>query len=208
MIAWVRGRAGRSGADWAIVEVGGVGLKLLCPRSTLQALPPAGEEVLLLTHLIWREDGPLLAGFLGEAELAWFQALEAIQGVGVKVALAVLSALPPPQLAAAIAARDAAAVARAQGVGPKLAARIVNELKDRAAALGGGGDATPAAAAGPVPAAGDPAAADALQALARLGFRPAEAERAVAEARAALGPQAPLDALLAAALRQAGKGSL
>ncbi|MFN3287598.1 MAG: Holliday junction branch migration protein RuvA [Sphingomonadaceae bacterium] len=207
MIAWVRGRAGRSGADWAIVEVGGVGLKLLCPRSTLQALPPAGEEVLLLTHLIWREDGPLLAGFLGEAELSWFLALEAIQGVGVKVALAVLSALPPPQLAAAIAARDAAAVARAQGVGPKLAVRIVNELKDRAAALGGG-DAMPAAAAGPAPAAGDPAAADALQALARLGFRPAEAERAVAEARAALGPEAPLDALLAAALRQAGRGSL
>lgn len=206
MIAFVRGRAGRSGADWAIVTVGGVGLRLLCPRSTLEALPPAGEEVQLLTHLIWREDGPLLAGFLSEAELAWFLALEAIQGVGVKVALAVLSALPPPQLAAAIAARDAAAVARAQGVGPKLAARIVNELKDRAAALGGG-DAAPAAAAGPVPAAGDPAAADALQALTRLGFRPVEAERAVAEARAALGPQAPLDALLATALRQAGRGT-
>jgi Holliday junction DNA helicase RuvA len=205
VIAWVRGRAGRSGADWAIVEVGGLGLRLLCPRSTLEALPPAGEEVRLLTHLIWREDGPLLAGFLSEAELAWFQALEAVQGVGVKVALAVLSALPPPQLAAAIAAKDAAAVAQAQGVGPRLAARIVNELKDRAAALGGGTEAAARMAGVAVPAAGDAVAADALQAMARLGFRPAEAERALAEARAALGPEAPLDALLAAALRQAGR---
>ncbi len=205
MIAYVRGRAGLSGADWVIVEVGGLGLRLLCPRATLEALPPAGEEVVLLTQLIWREDGPLLAGFLTEAERDWFAALEGVQGVGVKVALAVLSALPPARLAAAIAAKDTAAVAQAQGVGPRLAARIVNELKDRAAALG-----APAAGAAPAaatPPAGDSAAADALQALARLGFRPAEAARAVAEARAALGPDAALDALLGAALRQAGKGA-
>jgi Holliday junction DNA helicase RuvA len=187
-----------------IVEVGGLGLRLLCPRATLDALPPAGEEVVLLTQLIWREDGPLLAGFLTQAEQDWFAALEGVQGVGVKVALAVLSALPPARLAAAIAAKDAAAVAQAQGVGPRLAARIVNELKDKAGVLGGGVEAAPAMAAPP---AGDGAAADALQALARLGFRPAEAARAVAEARAALGPEAALDALLGAALRQAGKGA-
>lgn len=204
MIAYVRGRAGPSGPDWAIVEVGGLGLRLLCSRATLEALPPAGAEVVLRTHLLWREDGPLLAGFLTQAEQDWFAALEGVQGVGVKVALAVLSALPPARLAAAIAARDTAAVAQAQGVGPRLAARIVNELKDKAALLGDGAPPVPTAA--PLPD-GDRVAADALQALARLGFRPAEAARAVAEARAALGPEAALDALLAAALRQAGRGA-
>ncbi len=195
MIAYVSGKVGRSGADWVIVDVHGVGLRVGCSARTLAALGPFGDPVTLHTEMLVREDSISLVGFLDLAEHSWFGLLQGVQGVGAKVALAILSALSPDDLTRAIGAGDGAMVARANGVGPKLAARIVNELRDKVPAFGGSVTA-PAA-----PARGTPAA-DALSALANLGFRPAEAARAVAEAEGELGEDAPLDALIAAALRR------
>lgn len=197
MIAYLSGKAGRSDADWVIVDVGGVGYRVHCSRRTLDALPPAGVAVTLQTEMIVREDAISLVGFLDPAEADWYAALTAIQGVGSKVALGVLSALPPDDLARAVAYGDAAMVARAQGVGPKLAARIVNELKGRAPVASG---LAPAAA----PRAATPAS-EAVAALTGLGFRLPEAQRAVAEAEAELGDAPALDALIAAALRRSAR---
>ncbi len=199
MIAYLTGKTGRSGADWVLIDVGGVGLRVQCSRRTLDRLPPAGETATLHTEMLVREDAITLVGFLDLDEHGWFGLLQSVQGVGAKVALAILSALSPDELTRAVGSGDAAFVARAQGVGPKLAARIVNELKDRVPAFGGSPIATPAA-----PPRGSPQA-DALSALANLGFRPAEAARAVADAQAELGADAAVDALIAAALRRTAR---
>ncbi len=200
MIAYLSGKVGRTGADWAIVDVHGVGLRVGCSARTLSALGGFGEPVTLHTEMLVREDAITLVGFLDLAEHGWFGLLQGVQGVGAKVALAILSALSPDELTRAIGAGDAAFVARANGVGPKLAARIVNELRDKVPAFGGAVAGVPA----PAPPRGTPAA-DALSALANLGFRPAEAARAVAEAQAELGPAAAVDALIAAALRRSAR---
>ena len=196
MIAKLTGRLDESGADWAVIDVGGVGYLVHCSAKTLGALGVRGDEVTVFTDLQVSENDMRLLGFAAGGERDWFRLLTQVQGVGSKVALAILSALSPEELQRACAAGDAAQVARAQGVGPKLAGRIVNELKDKAGVLPGGG--SPAA---PMPTGG--ASADAVSALQNLGFKPAVAASAVAHAQAELGEGAGLNELVRVALKRA-----
>lgn len=198
MIAHLKGRLAAAGADHAVIDVGGVGYLVGASARTLAALPAIGEACVLHTEMLVGEDFIRLVGFAEADERDWFRLLTGVQGVGARVALAILSALEPADLIRAIAAQDKAMVARANGVGPKLAERIVRELKDKA----GGVAIGPAAAAQAVPG-GD--SADAVSALLNLGFRPAEAGAAVAAAEAELGAGAGLDALVRLALRKAAK---
>jgi Holliday junction DNA helicase RuvA len=198
MIAKLKGVLDEIGVDSAVIDVSGVGYLVAASARTLAALGPVGGAVTIHTELLAGEDFIRLVGFGSAAERDWFRLLTGVQGVGARVALAILSILAPEELARAIGAGDKAMVARASGVGPKLAQRIVMELKDKAGTTPtfGGGTAV-AAAAGP--------AADAVSALLNLGFRPAEADRAVAAAVDELSPGATLDALVRLALRKAAK---
>jgi Holliday junction DNA helicase RuvA len=195
MIARLSGTLAELTADGAVIDVGGVGYQLLASTRTLEALGPIGSDVLILTELQVREDAWTLFGFGSATERGTFRALTSVQGVGGKVALAILSALSPDELARAVAQDDKAMIGRANGVGPKLAARIANELKGKLGAPG----------LGPSPVLRAGAAADALSALANLGFKPAEASAAVNAAQEELGPDADLDALVRLALRKAAK---
>ncbi|WP_257539376.1 Holliday junction branch migration protein RuvA [Sphingobium sp. CFD-1] len=202
MIAKLKGRLDSTGIDHAIIDVGGVGYLVGASSRTLAALGPVGEAVTVHTEMLVSEDSIRLVGFARGEERDWFRLLIGVQGVGSRVALAILSALEPLELHRAVAAGDKAMVARANGVGPKLALRIVNELKDKigvaptaAGPLGSGGVSISAGGYG----------ADALSALQNLGFRPAEASAAVAAAEEELGEEATLDALVRLALRKAAK---
>ena len=196
MIARLSGILAETSADTAIVDVGGVGYLVHASGRTLDALGPIGGEVLILTELQVREDAWTLFGFGSPAERDAFRSLTSVQGVGGRLALAILSVLSPDELARAVSQGDKAMIGRANGVGPKLAMRIANELQGKLGAPGLAGSA-------PAPRAG--AAADALSALANLGFKPAEASAAVNAAQEELGPDAGLDALVRLALRKAGK---
>ena len=198
MIARLTGKLAESAADHAIIDVQGVAYQVQASSRTLDALGPIGGDVLILTELQVREDGWTLFGFGGAGEREAFRHLTSVQGVGGRVALAILSVLDPGELAAAISRGDKAMVARANGVGPKLAQRIVNELAGKM------GSPALAGTAGSSAPRGGPAA-DALSALANLGFKPAEASSAVAAANEELGPDASLDALVRLALRKAAK---
>jgi len=198
MIARLTGKLAESTSDYAVIDVAGVGYQLLASARTLDALGPIGGDVMLLTELQVREDSMTLFGFGSTGEREAFRQLTSVQGVGGRVALAILSVLDPAELAAAISRGDKAMVSRANGVGPKLAQRIVNELAGKL-----GGPAL-AGALGSAPPRGG-AATDALSALANLGFKPAEASAAVAAANEELGPEATLDALVRLALRKAAK---
>lgn len=198
MIARLSGKLAESTADSAVIDVQGVGYLVLASTRTLDALGPIGGDVLLLTELQVREDSMTLFAFGTAGEREAFRALTSVQGVGGRVALAILSVLGPDDLSRAVATGDKAMVARANGVGPKLAARITNELAGKLGAPGLAGTAGVSA-----PRAG--AAADALSALANLGFKLAEASAAVAAAQEELGPDAGLDALVRMALRKAAK---
>ena len=196
MIARLSGILAELSADGAVIDVGGVGYQVHLSARTLDALGPIGGQVLLLTELQVREDAWTLFGFGSAAERDTFRILTSVQGVGGKVALAILSALSPDELARAVAQDDKAMIGRANGVGPKLAARIANELQGKLGVPG-------LAGAAPAPRAG--AAGDALSALANLGFKPAEASAAVNAAQDELGPDAGLDALVRLALRKAAR---
>jgi Holliday junction DNA helicase RuvA len=196
MIARLSGKLAETSGDSAVIDVGGVGYLVQASARTLDALGPIGGEVLILTELQVREDAWTLFGFGSTAERDTFRALTSIQGVGGRLALAILSALSPDELARAVAQDDKAMIGRANGVGPKLAARIANELRGKL-------DAAGLAGAAPVPRGGP--AADALSALANLGFRPAEASAAVNAAQDELGADASLDALVRLALKKAAK---
>jgi holliday junction DNA helicase RuvA len=195
MIARLTGKLVETSADGAVIDVGGVGYLVHASARTLDALGPIGGEVLILTELQVREDAWTLFGFGSASERDSFRALTSVQGVGGKVALAILSALTPDELARAVAQDDKAMIGRANGVGPKLAARIANELQGKLGAVGLGTAAVPRAGA----------AADALSALSNLGFKPAEASAAVNAAQDELGGEATLDALVRLALKKAGK---
>lgn len=199
MIAHLNGHLAATGIDHAVIDVNGVGYLVGASAKTLAALGGIGEFVTVHTEMLVAEDSIRLMGFASAEERDWFRLLTGVQGVGAKVALAILSILSPAEVQTAIARADAAMVARANGVGPKLAQRIVNELKDKAGgvAIGGGG------AGAAVPASG--AANDAVSALLNLGFKPAEASNAVNAASDELGPGATLDALVRLALRKAAK---
>jgi len=195
MIARLTGILAELTADGAVIDVAGVGYQLLASTRTLDALGPLGGEVKVLTELQVREDAWTLFGFGSAVERDSFRALTSVQGVGGKVALAILSALSPDELARAVAQDDKAMIGRANGVGPKLAARIANELQGKLGVAALGQSLSPRAGA----------AADALSALANLGFKPADASAAVNAAQDDLGPDADLDALVRLALRKAAK---
>lgn len=198
MIARLSGILAETAADHAVIDVNGVGYLAYASARTLSAIGPIGGNVLLLTEMQVREDAITLFGFGSAGERDWFRLLTGVQGVGGRVALAILSVLEPGELSRAIAGGDKAMIARANGVGPKLAQRIAMELRDKvgAIALGGGG-------ATPVPAGST--SVDAVSALANLGFRAAEASAAVSAAVEELGNDASLDALVRLALRKASR---
>ena len=198
MIAHLKGRLESTGLDHAVIDVGGVGYLVGCSSRTLAAIGPVGEAATLFTEMLVAEDFIRLVGFSNAGERDWFRLLTGVQGVGARVALAILSALEPAELARAVGAQDKAMVARANGVGPKLAERIVRELKDKVGAVPVG----PAAIGQALPVG---ASADAVSALLNLGFRPAEATNAVAAAEEELGDTASLDALVRLALRKAAR---
>lgn len=196
MIASLCGRLLSFAADHAVVDVNGVGYLVGASTRTLSALGAVGDEVILHTEMLVAEDFIRLVGFGSAEERDWFRLLTSVQGVGARVALGILSALTGDELHRAIASGDKAMVARAQGVGPKLALRIVNELKDKTGGVVLGGASAPAVPAGSH-------AADAVSAMLNLGFRPSDASAAVAKAEAELGPEASLDALVRLALKKA-----
>jgi Holliday junction DNA helicase RuvA len=189
MIAKLRGLLDSFTADHAVIDVQGVGYLVAASTRTLSQLGAIGDEVVLHTEMQVSEDDIRLIGFTSGEERDWFRLLTSVQGVGARVALAILSALTGDELHRAISSGDKAMVARAQGVGPKLAQRIVNELKDKAGGvvLGSGGAVDPAVQSG------RQRRRCGLGPL-NLGFRPAEASAAVAKAEAELGPEASLDA--------------
>ncbi len=201
MIGKLSGRMDDSGEDWAILDVGGVGYIVFASARSLSRLPPRGEAASLLIETHVREDHIHLFGFIDAAERDWFRLLGTVQGVGAKMALAILSVLPPDQLVQAIAAQDKTALTRASGVGPKLAGRVLSELKDKAGSI----------ALGPRAFAVDPGAGgavmggvseDAVSALVNLGYRRAEAFGAVARAGSGLGPDAAVEVLIKAGLNE------
>jgi len=202
VIGRLRGVVVETGEEDALIDVGGVGYVVRCGVRTLSRLPMLGDEAVLHVEHQWSESaGPRLYGFLSRDEQRVFVMLQAIQGVGAKVALAVLDVLPPAELAAAVVHQDKGLVARANGVGPKLAARILAELKDKPI---GGGAVLVGAAASPPAAAATPAG-EAVAALMGLGVAEAVARRVVDHAQARLGETAAEAQLIRAALQELGR---
>jgi Holliday junction DNA helicase RuvA len=202
MIGKLRGTIDSYGEDWVILDVGGVGYVVSCSTRTLSALPPAGEAATLSIETYVREDQIRLFGFTTDLEREWFRLLQTVQGVGTKVALAILSTMKAADLATAIALGDKAAVARAPGVGPKVAQRVVTELKDRAPAFTDiapdvarlQGDLGDRRAPAPV--------ADAVSALVNLGYGQAQASAAIAAALREAGETAETAKLIRLGLRE------
>lgn len=205
MIGKLKGIIDSYGEDHVILDVHGVGYLVHCSSRTLQALPSAGEAAMLFIETVVREDMIRLFGFASANEKEWFNILLTVQGVGQKVALAILSTLKPGELASAIAIKDKAAIARTSGVGPKLAERICVELKDKAPAFGAvdpavmklAGDMEEGRASGPIK--------DAISALTNLGYGQPQAAAAVAAAAKALGEAAETGALIRQGLKELAK---
>jgi Holliday junction DNA helicase RuvA len=201
MISKLKGRIDTYGPDWVVIDVNGVGYHCFCSTKTLSALPAAGEFGELFTEMLVSQDMIRLVGFATQGEREWFKLLQTVQGVGTKVALALLSTLSTAELAQAIALQDKAMVARAPGVGPKVAQRIVSELKDKAPAFT---PADPALAklqaeiGGPKPT----AASDAVSALVNLGYGQSQAGAAVSAAMRKAGDDAATEQLIRLALKE------
>ena len=194
MIAKLTGLLDQAGSDSAVIDVGGVGYLVFCSARSLGRMPAKGAPVSLLIETHVREDHIHLYGFAEPAERDWFRLLTTVQGVGARLALALLGVLSPDDLMRAIAADDKASLARAPGVGQKLAQRIATELKDKVRAVALGPAATEMPQRG--------SEADAVSALVNLGYRRAEAFDAVIEAARQLGASAPVDALIRAGLKE------
>ena len=198
MIARLKGTVDAIDGDSVVIDVSGVGYLVSASARTLRDLV-VGRPATLLVETIVREDAIALYGFLETAERDWFRILTTVQGVGARVALSILSTLAPAEIARAIAAQDRASLSRAPGVGPKLAARLATELKDKAAVFGvapaRAADAGPAAPSGSIN-------EDAVSALENLGYRRVEAFGAVARVGQRLGADAKLDAVIRAALQE------
>jgi Holliday junction DNA helicase RuvA len=202
MIGKLSGIIDSFGDDYLILDVSGVGYVVTCSSRTLQRLPARGEAASLAIETQVREDAIRLFGFTSDAERDWFRLLQSVQGVGAKVALAILSILSAGELATAIGTQDKASVARAPGVGPKLAARIVAELKDKAPALAAV-DPAVARLAGEEEAKSAPRPVqDAISALVNLGYGRPQAAAAVAASLSALGERAEAPALIRRGLRE------
>ena len=205
MIGKLRGIIDSYGEDFIVVDVNGVGYLVHCSARTLQALPAVGQPVTLAIETHVREDQIRLFGFLADIEREWFRLLQTVQGVGTRVALSVLSTLTPGDLASAIALRDKAAVARTPGVGPKVAERIVTELKDKApayteldpAVIRLSGAVEDKRAPRPV--------ADAVSALVNLGYGQPQAAAAIAAAARGVGEEADVSSLIRLGLKELAK---
>jgi len=205
MIGKLKGLIDSYGDDYVILDVGGVGYQVHCASRTLQALPGAGEAAVLSIETYVREDQIKLFGFRSDAEREWFRLLQTVQGVGAKVALAVLGTLSPSDLANAIAMRDKAAVARTPGVGPKVAERIVTELKDKAPSFAAV-DPSAVHLAGAVDEARAPRPlADAISALVNLGYGQPQAAAAIASAARSAGEGAETAQLIRLGLKELSK---
>ena len=202
MIAKLSGILDSIGEDWAVIDVGGVGYLIFCSARTLAHLPGRGEAVSVSVETHVREDHIHLYGFFEPAERDWFRLLTTVQGVGARVGLAILSVLGPRELADAILSQDKAMVTRANGVGPKLAQRIVSELKDKVGTIAAFAPVAVAAAAAEGP--GRAAVDDAVSALVNLGYRRGDAFGAVTGAMRTLGEEAPVEALIRAGLKELG----
>jgi Holliday junction DNA helicase RuvA len=205
MIGKLRGKIDAIGESHVIIDVGGVGYEVSCSARTLRSLTAGAEASLAIdTHV--REDAIRLYGFTSESERSWFRTLQTIQGVGAKVALAVLGVLSPSDLAQAIALGNWQAVEQAQGVGKKLAQRIVAELKDKAPALSLAGLNAANATASKNGAASLPAesmaTSEAISALINLGYQPMQASQAVAVSAKELGAEADTAKLIRRGLRE------
>lgn len=202
MIGKLKGLIDSYGDDHVIIDVGGVGYVAFCSGRTLQALPQVGEAAALHIETYVREDQIKLFGFATEAERDWFRVLQNVQGVGTKVALALLSTFRPAELASAIALKDVASITRTPGVGKKLAERIVLDLKDKTPAFAAL-DPAVAKLAGEVDAARASAPAmEAISALVNLGYAQVQASAAVATAMKSAGESAKTEALIRLGLRE------
>lgn len=202
MIGKLKGVVDSYGEDFVVVDVGGVGYLVHCSSRTLQNLPKVGEAAALAIETYVREDMIRLYGFRSDTEREWFRLLQTVQGVGARVALGILSVLDPGALATAIATADRASVARGPGVGPKLAARIVAELKDKAPAFSGL-DPAVARLSGQVEERTAPQpVADAVSALVNLGYAQAQASAAIAAAMRQAGEEAEAKTLIRLGLRE------
>lgn len=205
MIGKLKGVVDSFGEDHVILDVGGVGYLVHCSMRTRESLPAPGGPAVLFIETYVREDQIRLFGFASEAEREWFRLLQGVQGIGAKIALAVLSTLRPSELAQAVALGDKTAVSRAPGVGPRVATRIITELKDKMPGLGSV-DANLAQLSSEVAAQarGGPAA-DAVSALVNLGYAQAQATAAVAAAARSAGEGASTEALIRLGLRELAK---
>ncbi|MGA3304092.1 MAG: Holliday junction branch migration protein RuvA [Methylovirgula sp.] len=203
MIGKLSGTIDSIGEDFIIIDVHGVGYVVHCSARTLSDLPRVGEVVSLAIETHVREDAIKLYGFTSEAERDWFRLLQTVQGVGAKVALAVLGSLSVDELATAIVRQDKAQIARAPGIGPRLAARLAAELKDKVpASLSLRHGVAQGAVEGAVEEAEPAAAQDAVAALLTLGYARGQAADAIEGARRRLGEAADTAALVRQALRQ------
>jgi Holliday junction DNA helicase RuvA len=205
MIGKLKGIIDSYGEDFIIVDVGGVGYQVQCSARTLQELPAAGQPVALAIETHVREDQIRLFGFLTDGEREWFRLLQTVQGVGVKVALSVLSTLKPTELASAIALRDKAMVARTPGVGAKVAERIVTELKDKAPAYANADPAVVRLSGAVDDRRAPQPIADAVSALVNLGYGQPQAAAAIAAATRSAGDGADTATLIRQGLKELAK---
>ncbi len=202
MIGKLKGLVDSFGDDWVLIDCGGVCYEVHCSTRTLQSLPRVGEAAVVFIETILREDLIRLFGFASEAEKSWFLLLTTVQGVGARVALAILSVLSPSELSSAIALQDKAMIGRANGVGPKLAVRLVTELKGKVPDMGG----IDAGTLGLQTALGEGVArsnvTDAVSALTNLGYSSAQASAALARVVAKEGDDAATEKLIRLGLRE------
>ena len=205
MIGKLKGTIDSYGEDYVILDVGGVGYQVHCAVRTMQALPQPGEAATLSIETYVREDQIKLFGFASDTEREWFRLLQTVQGVGAKVALAVLGTLKPSELATAIATRDKAAVARSPGVGNKVAERIVTELKDKAPAIANIDPAVVHLAGALDDNAAPRPVADAVSALVNLGYGQPQAAAAIAAASRTAGEGADTATLIRHGLKELAK---
>lgn len=201
MIAKLKGRIDACGADWVVIDVNGVGYHVACSSRTLQALPGQGEFAEIHTEMLVSQDMIRLVGFASTLERDWFRLLQSVQGVGTKVALAILSTLSVHEVGNAIAMLDKAMIGRANGVGKKLAERIVLELKDKTPSFAAA-DAALAKLQADLDAPQPTAAADAVSALVNLGYGQTQVGAAVAAALRKAGDDQPTEKLIRLALKE------
>lgn len=202
MIGKLKGRIDSFGDDWLVIDVGGVGYHVGCSSRTLAALPGVGEAAALFTEMLVSQDMIRLVGFASAQERDWFKLLQSVQGVGTKVALAILSTLSVGELGTAIALQDKVMIGRANGVGKKLAERIVVELKDKVSSLAAVADPQMGKLSGELQGPLPTAATDAVSALVNLGYGQSQAGAAVATALRKHGDDQPTEKLIRMALKE------